>query len=376
MRELTTSIKGALNYIPFILLFGVLLGISSYAALIGALIIGFFFVICDRKNCALCLLSFSTVALLHNSLKALDTGVSALYSLIFLSGIFIIIFAFFKKNNAFKISKTISKAFISGALGYTIFLLIPYILGRKFLPAEAIGHSYPVIFMPDINENAVILSIVCAVIYHYLNKNKVNFIPCALITVLIGSLINYIYGFKLMGFDIQYDTYKVFPEGDFGNTFLLFFLSFVFAVIIGLQTSYCLKFFKEKTFKPMLLIGISNVISPFLGAVAGGLSPYSLKEKIKNSKYSFVFFIIILLFIFLYKKTACYIPIAAAASIAAYELVRIIKQNIIYIRKTNLKEKLIFSLCFITCLYNIILGTVLCAVFVIVERTRKNDKKN
>ena len=91
----------------------------------------------------------------------------------------------------------------------------------------------------------------------------------------------------------------------------------------------------------------------------------------KNRFLTVVEAVVLLLFVIFFEKISTFIPIASISAILFITSYEAIKNAILAQRIKNVQSKIIFSICLICSLCNIILGFMIAIVFALVTKTKK-----
>lgn len=367
------NLRGVLEYIPLIFALGFIVGFDSYTTLLGCLIVSLVFAFSKSNYPAICTVSIGYIALLGSANSYLDDRYSTLFALMFLSGIFMVIYSFLAKYKPFEInfSKDAASGFYSGCNMAILVLCLPLCFGNKTFSSLGLIQYSPAGFFSNVKISAIIISLCAGVIYYKLSKNKRK-LPCAFISVILAGIINFIYKLDCACINLGSGFFKPFPAGDFGNTACLFCLSIIICLFLIAQTKSVRKFLKTENSlsEDYFWVGMGNSISSIFGSPGGGISPLTYKKD-QNNLYGVIFSILIILILLLtFKYYSVHIPIAACCSILILKCLRVLKVEFALQKNKSSLLQFIFLLCFLTSLYNIIIGAILTAIITVLRRIK------
>ena len=377
---LKTDFKDVLNYIPHLFILGLLAGFGSYTALTGAFIITLVFLFFGRKY------SFIYGSTVVFVLSAASLNVSlggrseTLFALLFISSLITILFSFLNvcKKTVLSIPKPVSNGFITGCFLSAFFLCIPLILGEKtFCSFHLMLNTKSGIFN-SINENAFIIALLTVVIYNYLLKLKIKYLPSSFTACILAGIASFLYNFNLDCINLGYTGFTPVTSADFGHFVRLFASGILLSIVMTSETLLNLKALKKtknenKVPKKILfLTGISNLVSSITGSIAGVMTGGNKTTKTKTLVEAFVLFI----FIIFFNEISPFITAASIASILAFDLWKAVKNKLLAQKNKTFCAKAIFLFCLLITLYNIILGIMFSIVFtLIMARTKQKTEK-
>ncbi len=365
------SLKEGFDIIPSLLTLGVITGYGAYTALFGALISSFFNISLILKGglFGLC----PQIALIFGAANSYLGGKSeTLFALAFVCG-FIVVFLSFMPKNCFRAEKSSSKGFLAGAFLSVAILCFPLVLNQKTYSSLNLMFSSlqdplqnPLLYTAD--EFSIVISLLTAVIFYYIKKHIGKVFPASFLAVLGASAVSFIYKSNLISVNSGLENFKYPASADFGHLKILLPLSFVIAVVI---TSFCASSSSDSFKKTSVLSGLSNMIAATGGLISGGIKPIGGKKR----NFIFTEFFTLLIFCLFFNKISIYIPLCACASILMFESAVYSYKSLTGQKNKNIKSKIIFTLCFLTTFYNIILSACFCMAFSLYERI-KYVKKN
>jgi len=375
-----SSFKEICEYLPALFILGIITGFGSYVTLTGALIVSVLFFLLGRKYNFVfgVTIVYALAAAFFNSY--LGGRYSTLLALLFLSSLFLIIFSFFNisKKMGRIIPLYVSNGFITGALFSCAVLCLPLMTGEKTFSSIPLMLSSRAGFFVDVNENAVVISVLTMVIYHYLSKLKLKCLPCACLAVFCAGVINLLYGFNLDNISLGFHGFLNDSGADFGNFFELLFFAFVLALLSGaeifvnLRGSKKLQNESKSPKKLFLLSGFSSIMAAFAGSVGGAI----VKPNSNGSKnLTLVEAVVLLIFTIFFNEIAPFVLIPSVAAILTVNLCKIAKNKILAQKIKTRYPKVIFYLCLFSTLYNIVFGVMVAAVFSLLIKTPNKSKK-
>lgn len=372
-NELRGSLKGVLNYIPILLLLGILTGFGAHTTLFGAFAISFCFLIFKRN------LSFLFGASIVYAITVAGANVSlggrseTLYAVLFLSSLITIAFSFLNvyKKTILTIPKAVSSGIMSGcALGVWV-LSLPLILGHKTFTSIFLMFNSTGNFFSNINESSLIIFAVILGSFYYFSKIKS--LPAYFLSWLTGIIVSIIYKMDLNSIYLGLENFKIPVNADFANMAHILLFALVISIVCISQILSSARKLKPK--KIILLTGISGAISSIGGAISGGIVPCKNK-----SRYMVLAeFILLLIFVIFYNKISSFIPMVSVASVAFIKCLGLIKHYIQSQKNKNIQSKIIFCVCFLSSFYNIIFGVILAIILTLITKTPKkefNEQKN
>ena len=357
------SFKNILDYIPLILALGTISGFGGCSFILGWLVLSVILFVFNFKSKFSCYLSIPIIIFLISSSVLVG---SQIFPLLFLSGLFIILLSFFKIN--FSIPNIVSKSFISSCYFIAVILSFSLILGDKVYPSITLIPFSNTGFFENVNPSSIILAAFTLTVYYCLNKTKINFLPKLFLSVYIAGTINCIYKLNLPCINTSLKSLTIYTEENTLNAVYFIFLSLIIAFIFIAHTKSSLKILKINSKKTFIGLGLSNCISSLFGGITS--APYFIKNN------QLIEIIVLLIFAFLFKPISCFIPIAAVGTVLLTECFKCFLRIIKSIKPKNLKSKIIFISCFLTCLYNIIIGVSISGIITLFVRKDNNGKKN
>lgn len=375
-KEIKGGLKGVLECIPIILTLGILTGFGAYTTLFGALIISFVFLIFNLRLPFVYSITIPIAAAIGSMNVFLGGKSETLFSMLFISSIFMILFSLtgICKKTVLNVPRSVSAGFITGTAACGFLLALPLIFGQKTFSSVSLMFNSKEGLFSTVNEFSFITALSVAAIYHYLLKLKIKSLPCAFIAILAGALINFIFKMNLASIKCGFENFQTVANADFGNFTHLLLFGFLLSLVFTVQTLSNLKFLKKKTNEKKVLIisGISNLISSMTGTIAGTVS-HPVKS---DFSLPLIETVLLSVFVIFFEKISAFIPISAVSAILALNCYETIKYNFQSQKIKNNQAKIIFISCFLTCLYNIVLGIILSVILTLIIRTKKNDKKN
>ncbi len=374
-RDFAPIIKEVFEYIPVLFILGILTGFGSFTAIFGAFIMSFVFIIFKRDFSFIAGVSvLFAVALAFFNVSSGGRS-ETLFALLFVTSLITILFSFLNEDNKLfsDIPKPVSSGFITGAFACAFVLVFPLICGVKTFGSTPLMFNSKHSIFVSINQNALICALCAAVIYHYLKKFKIKFLPPSFIAVLSGGVINYIYKFGLGCVNIGINSFSPVVTANFGHFMRLLFFGFILAALISSETFLNLKAAKKAdyTFKKTLLFtGISNMISSVTGSISGTIAGAR-----KNRKYTAVFEAAILfIFVLFFDKIGSFIPISAAASVFAIKMYETIKNRICAQKVKTFSSKIIYIFCAFAAFFNITAGFIFSFTFYLIFKILKKHQ--
>lgn len=381
INDIKGSLKGVLDNLPYIMALGIIMGTGAYATVFGALIISAANLFTRNKKT----LIYSATAVLCAVLSAIVVifkgNLEHLWAVLFIAGIITgVIGCFIPKKTILSIPKSISSGFMTGCLICILILCFPLIMGQSTyatFPLMVISKYNPFSY---VNENALICSITVFVVYHYLTKTNMKFIPKSIISVIIPSIINLLFNMNLILSTDRIEFFTPVAKGDFGKTVYVILFGLLVSTVMVVQTLSNLKALgiRNKMKKPVLLIeGISNTLGAMTGTIAGVVSYAPSKEavqnKSKNNISEFIIVFILLICSIFFKNTIGLIPVCAVSAILFIKLYETIKYNLHSQKIKNINSKIIFWICLISTVINIIFGLAVSIVltFIITVKNKK-----
>ncbi len=376
------SIKGISDNIPYITALGIILGTGAHSTVFGALIISFIFLLFKFDKPLIFSISAVLTASLTSSIILLKGSLEKLWAILFLAGLITVIISLLKTPKKFILSipKSVSQGFITGALTSILILTVPLILGQKGYISLPLLIASKHNFFNYINEGAVICSIATFVIYHYLSKSNLKFLPKSLISVIIPIFINIFYKTDLILSADRIEYFK--PAGqsaDFGNLIYVLLFAILISIVIFIQTSANLRGLKIKNQKEinkvLLIEGISNTISALTGTVSGVVSYNAAKDTIKLNPLisGLICFIILLIFSIFFKQTIGLIPVCSISSILFIKLYEVIKFNLHSQKIKNKNAKIIFIICFVLTFLHTVTGLIASIILTFLINTKNKN---
>lgn len=377
--DLKGSFKGNLNHIPIIIALGIIIGSGAYSTILGVFVLSVIMFLFNFKAPFIysvtipfgIILSFSNV-LIGN----------AVFPLIFACSLFTIILAVLriKKKELLKIPKAAGLGFTTGCFLSGLILGLLLMLENKVLPSVSLLNFSEIHFFDHINSNSIVTICVVFAVYYCLNKIKFEGIPSLFLAAFSGAIINYVYKMQLPSINLSYQTYgpyfiKNFPDGIIYFIVISLFLALIF--ITYTQTNLKVLNRKINSNKTLLELGFSNCICAFFGGVGGTISHSSSLDAVKNNDKPYMCLysecIFLLPFVLFFKPISKFIPITVIGAILVIKCYEVLKDIFLYIKIKNKKFKIIFISCFLTCLYNIILGASISGIIALMTRKKQND---
>ena len=193
--------------------------------------------------------------------------------------------------------------------------------------------------------------------------------------VIIAGVINYFYNFNLENIYIGIKNFTPVATADFGHFIRLLISGLILSLIMTTETLLNLRASKKTNNEikspkmPVFLVGLANLFASVTGSIAGVLAKKS--ENGKNRFLTVVEAVVLLLFVIFFEKISTFIPIASISAILFIISYEAIKNAILAQRIKNVQSKIIFSICLICSLCNIILGFMIAIVFALVMKTKK-----
>ena len=382
INEAKSGFSGVLDYLPIILILGIILGYGGYLTLFGALIITFIFLFSKIKYPIILGATITNIVTVAFINVTLGGKIETLVSLLFLSSLITILLSNtnIHKRTILSVPKAVSSGFITGCITSAIILIFPTLFNLKAYGATFLINFNSLLYQP-INEQALCCSLVVLTIYYYLSKLKSKWLPKGFISVVTGSFINFIYHMDLTTIDIGIKNLNKVATGNFANIAHLLLFSFLIALVMIVQSLSTMKALKIKGFEKRILFlqGVSNFISSFLGAYSGSVAYIPTKEnkinKLKTKIPTIIEFLVLLLFVIFFKEISSLIPVCCCSMLLIIKGYEILKQNIQAISYKNIQNKTIFYGCFLTSIYNINLAIVLSIIITLIINTKESRQK-
>ena len=374
---ITESLKEILDYLPIVLVLGIITGFGPYTTLIGAFIISLIFILFGKKYSFL----FGPTVVYSTVLASLNVSLGGksetLFALLFVSAVITILISILKVNRktVLTLPKPVITGFMTGCFISSLILSLPLIFGQKTFSSLSLLFGAKSSIFSGINEISLVLSLLVFAIYYYLKKFKIKFLPPAFAAVLIAGLVNYFYNFNLENVYIGIKTFSAVATADFGHFIRLLISGAILSAVVVIETLLNLKTSKKMNGeikspkKPLLLVGLSNLVASITGSVAGVLAKRS--ENGKNKSLTLTEAVLLFIFVIFFGKISTFIPVCAIASILFIKSYEIVKNNIYAQKIKNPSSKILFLICLIASLYNIIFGVMISAVFVLIMKTKK-----
>lgn len=372
-NKLKTGLKGVSDYIPILLLLGILTGFGAHTTLFGALIITFCFLIFKKDASFLFGASIVYAVTVAGANVSLGGKSETLYAVLFLSSLITIALSFLNiyKKTILTIPKAVSSGVISGcALGAAI-LSLPLILGHKTFTSTFLMFNSTGNFFSNINEfSLVIFAVILGSFYYF---SKIKSLPAYFLSWFTGIIVSIIYKMDLSSIKLGLENFKIPVNADFANIAHVLLFALLISIVCIAQILSSARKLKPK--KILLLTGVSGAISSMAGAISGGVVPC----KIKSRYLTLVEFILLLIFVIFYNKISSFIPMVSVASIAFIKCLGLIKHYIQSQKNKNIQSKIIFCICFLSSFYNIIFGVILAIILTLITKTPRkefNEQKN
>ncbi len=376
-NDLKSAFKETFDYIPMIMFIGLISGIGSYNALVGTFIISLIFCLFKVRLPLICAPTIPFALALTCGNTVLGGKNETLCTILFAAGIFSLLFIFLKncKNLMLNIPKCVSSGFLSSIFIQGAVLSLSLILGNKILSS--------VLFIPHIKgdffaqcfEGGIVLAILYGVIYYYLRKIHIP-LPFIFFSAVIAGFINYFYKLDPNMANYGLSSFKFILDWNLLQDFQIIFISFFLSILLVVATLNSTKN-KSKENKNILLVGFSNIISSLFGTIAGTIQSIKTSPDKKDNKYVILFnTLFILLLVLNFNNIIRFIPLSLIGAVCFLECLRFLKVHFFIFKKQNLKSKIIFVSCFLSCLYNVILGIAVGFIFTLWTRTKENDKNN
>ena len=371
------SLKEVLDYLPIILVLGIIAGFGSFTTLIGAFILSLVFLIFGKKY------SFIFAPTVAFVLSAASINVSlggkseTLFALLFVSSLLTILISLLNvhKKTLLTIPKPVISGFMAGCFVSALMLSIPLMFGQKTFSSLPLMLNSKVSLFSNVNEISIVFSCLTFAIYYYFSKSKIKILPSAFLAVIFAGFINYFHGFNLENIYIGIKAFTPVATADFGHFIRLLFSGILLSLVIVVETLLNLKISKKMNGmtkspkKPLFLLGLANALASITGSVGGTLAIRN--ENGKKKLLTLIEAVVLFFFIMFFEKISSFIPICAIGSILFIKSYEIIKNYILAQKIKIFSSKIIFAICLFATFYNVIFGLMVSIVFALIVKTRK-----
>lgn len=376
-NSILESLKEVLDYLPIIFVLGIITGFGPYTTIVGGFIISFVFFVFGKKYSFIFAPTIVYATVLASLNVSLGGRSETLFALLFVSSLITILISILKihRKTVLTVPKPVIQGFMTGCFLSAFILSLPLIFGQKTFSTLGLMLSSKGHFFAQINEISLVFACLTFAIYYYLKKFKIKFISPAFMAVIIAGVINYFYNFNLENIYIGIKNFTPVATADFGHFIRLLISGLILSLIMTTETLLNLRASKKTNNEikspkmPVFLVGLANLFASVTGSIAGVLAKKS--ENGKNRFLTVVEAVVLLLFVIFFEKISTFIPIASISAILFITSYEAIKNAILAQRIKNVQSKIIFSICLICSLCNIILGFMIAIVFALVMKTKK-----
>ncbi len=326
------------DLIPIVAGMGILVGFGGYLTLFGFFISSVLSLIFKSKN--LFIISIPSCIFLGCANYFLGGKVDSLLSLLFLSGIFFMLYPILK----LKADERLKKVYFNSLFVTAILFAIPVLLGLKTVSSFNLFFDYD--FFQPVSQNEIILSLLFFAFYYFFANKKV---PKIFFSLVCTCFVNFIFGLSYISLAYGINSVKFPASADFAHIFKLLCLSFLFVFVTN-------EFIPKRIInkKNLLLTGCSLILSSITGVISGSVSRFFIKSNGVKLLYAiFLFFVL-----FEYGNVAKFIPLSVVMSTLLLYLTQYLIKNIKMSFKTRF-EKVIFVGYFLLSILSPLVGAVI-----------------
>jgi len=385
------GITAAVIALPLALAFGVASGAGAVAGIYGAIVLGFFASLFGGTHTQISGPTGPMTVVVASAVAFFAGDINAVMSVIFLTGIFQIIFGLVKVGKYVKyIPYPVISGFMSG-----IGLIIIILQINPFLGLDGFGSVLESLYnipasLGSLNAQALFISVATLIIMFFTPHKISKVIPTALIALVLMSSVSFIFGFevKTIGEIPTALPDFVMPSFTLSQTKHVITLAITLALLGTIDTlltslvADSITKTKHNSNKELIGQGVGNTLVSMIGGIAGAGATMRTVINIKSggtTRLSGIIHALTLVLILLFlAPIASQIPLAVLAGILMKVGIDILDYKFLKIIKTAPKHDLLvmFAVFFLTVFVDLIVavgvGIVLASMLIVYRITTES----